>query len=95
MISRNDKKEQLSKRKLALTAINKLFAHKIIGAPTKFKNQPRPLIRPSSVNLSNFFYFMRKIFYFTVVSFSFPAVLNFYTRRNRYGICDSIKYLEM
>jgi hypothetical protein len=28
--------------------------YKIIGAPKKFKNQPRPLVGPSSVNLSKF-----------------------------------------
>jgi hypothetical protein len=40
----------ISQRKLALTAINKLFYYKIIGAPTKFKNLPRALVRPNSVN---------------------------------------------
>jgi hypothetical protein len=28
---------------------------KIIGAPKKFKNQPRPLVRPSSVNCCQIF----------------------------------------
>jgi hypothetical protein len=51
----NDKNKQLtllSQPKLALSAINTLFALKIIRAPKKFKNQPRPrlLVNPSSVN---------------------------------------------
>ncbi len=29
---------------------------KIIGAPKKFKNQPRPLVRPSSVNFCQNFW---------------------------------------
>jgi hypothetical protein len=29
--------------------------YKIIGAPKKFKNQPRPLVRPSSVNFCQTF----------------------------------------
>jgi hypothetical protein len=29
--------------------------YKIIGAPKKFKNQPRPLVSPSSVNFSQNF----------------------------------------
>jgi hypothetical protein len=29
--------------------------YKIIGAPKKFKNQPRPLVSPSSVNFSKSF----------------------------------------
>jgi hypothetical protein len=47
VISRNDKNKQLtllSQRKLALTAINKPLHYKIIGAPKKFKNEPRPLV---------------------------------------------------
>jgi hypothetical protein len=58
VINRNDKNKQLtllSQRILALTAINKLLQDKIIGAPKKFKTQPRPLVNPSSVNLSTFF----------------------------------------
>ncbi len=53
-----NKQLSLSKqRKLALTAINKLSALycKIIGAPKKFKNRPRPLVSPSSINFSQFF----------------------------------------
>jgi hypothetical protein len=49
-----DKNKQLtllSRRKLALAARNTHFLHyEIIGAPKKFKNQPRPLLRPRSVN---------------------------------------------
>jgi hypothetical protein len=30
--------------------------YKIIGAPKKFKNQPRPLVRPSSLNFSQNFW---------------------------------------
>jgi hypothetical protein len=37
-------------RKLALTAINKLFELQMHEAPKKFKNHPCPLVRPSSVN---------------------------------------------
>jgi hypothetical protein len=43
VISRNDKNKQLTllrHRKLALTARNTLFEHKIIGAPKKFKICP-------------------------------------------------------
>jgi hypothetical protein len=36
----------LSQCKLALTAINTLLPYKIIGAPKKFKNYPRPLFKP-------------------------------------------------
>jgi hypothetical protein len=47
-ISRNDKNKQLtllSQRKLALTAINPLFALQIIGAPKKFyKNGPSSIL---------------------------------------------------
>jgi hypothetical protein len=38
--------------KLALTARNAFLGYKIIGAPKTFKNQPRPLLKPSSVNFS-------------------------------------------
>jgi hypothetical protein len=53
VISRNDKNKQLtllSQRKLTLTAINKLLHYKTTGAPEKFKNQTRPLVRLCSVN---------------------------------------------
>jgi hypothetical protein len=52
VISRNDKSKQLtllSQSQLTLTAINNIN-NKIIGACKKFKNQPRPFVRPSSVN---------------------------------------------
>jgi hypothetical protein len=58
VISRNDNNKQLtllSQRKLALTPINKLLHYKIIGAPKKFFNRARPLVRPGSVNLPTFF----------------------------------------
>jgi hypothetical protein len=35
---------------MALTAKIYFLRFKIIGAPKKFKNQPRPLVRSSSVN---------------------------------------------
>jgi hypothetical protein len=51
----------LSQRKLALTAIHFLH-YEIIGAPQKFKNQPHPLLKPSSVNFCKLFefYLMRQ-----------------------------------
>jgi hypothetical protein len=48
VIGRNEKNKQLtllSLRKLALTSRNKLLHYKIIGAPKKFKNQQRSLVR--------------------------------------------------
>jgi hypothetical protein len=53
VISRNYKNKQLillCQGKLALTAVNKLLQYKIIGAPNKFQNLPRPLVRTSFVN---------------------------------------------
>jgi hypothetical protein len=58
LISRDDKNKQItlmSQLKLALTAINTHFALKNHqGVPIKYKNQPRHLHRPSSVNFSKF-----------------------------------------
>jgi hypothetical protein len=51
VISGNDKNKQLtflSQRKLALTAIPEI--HFLRCEIKKFKNQPRPLLQPSSVN---------------------------------------------
>jgi hypothetical protein len=51
VIGRNEKNKLLPlllrQRKLALTA--NLLHYKIIGIPQKFKNQQRPLFRPSFV----------------------------------------------
>ncbi len=52
VISRNDK----SQRRLALTAKIYFLNYKIIGAPKKCKNQPRPLVRASFVNLFQTFF---------------------------------------
>jgi hypothetical protein len=47
-----DKNKQLTIIKPTQTGIN--LHYKIIEAPKRLKNQPRPLVRPSSVNLSKF-----------------------------------------
>jgi hypothetical protein len=47
--------KQLTIIKLALTAINKLFALQNHGSSKNFKNQPRPLVKPSSVNFFQIF----------------------------------------
>jgi hypothetical protein len=54
VISRNDKTSR-SQLKLALTAIKNFLHYKSIGAPKKFKIQPRPLVRSNFVNLSKLF----------------------------------------
>ena len=54
VIRRTDKNKQLTIVKPTQTGINRnkltILHYKIIGAPEKFKNQPRPLVRPSAVN---------------------------------------------
>ncbi len=47
-----DNNKQLTIIKPTQTGIN--LHYKIIEAPKRLKNQPRPLVRPSSVNLSKF-----------------------------------------
>jgi hypothetical protein len=58
VIIRNDKNKQLALLSQSKTGIksNINFLHyKIIGAPKKIINQPRSLVRPSSVNFCQFF----------------------------------------
>jgi hypothetical protein len=50
----NDTKILLSKCKLAFNHVQ-FLDYEIIGAPKKFKNQPRPLFRPRSVILVKIF----------------------------------------
>ncbi len=57
---------------LALTAINLVhFLHdKIMGAPKKFKNQPRLLLRPSSINFcQNFSNLFHETFPLNVITY--------------------------
>jgi hypothetical protein len=45
--------------------------YKIIRAPKKFKNQPRPLVRPSYVNFCHFFKIYLKVLKLTFLTLSF------------------------
>jgi hypothetical protein len=70
--------------------------YKIIGAPKKFKNQPRPLVRPSSVNFSqNFFNLSRETVPLKLIVFlltTLPAIIStndFVESNNLNSVSDS------